>query len=368
MQLAPFLLDQWLEAHQHGPGIDYDMASSIGPIWTLREVLGDDIERLLDLRLVYAPARGSDPLREQVAAFHGVSPEAVQITTGAAEALLILFHRAAGPGANIVLPFPCFPAFEEVPRSLGVEVRRYHLRPEQGFAVDADEIARAIDDRTRLVLLNTPHNPTGAVSRWSEIEALHDLCARRGVQLVVDEVYHPIFYGEPVPSAATLPHATVIHDFSKALCLSGLRLGWMIDHDALRRAEYLNARCYFTIANSPLTELVGEVAMRRRDELLGRVRSIAAANRAALAAFVDRHAAIVELSPPDGGLTAFPALRSGASARPLCEAAADRGVLLAPGDCFGMPSHFRVGFGATGDRFTDGLARLSEVIASRPPT
>jgi aspartate/methionine/tyrosine aminotransferase len=367
MQLAPFLLDQWLEAHKHGPGIDYDMASSIGPTWTLREVLGDDIERLLDLRLVYAPAQGSYALREQVAAFHGVSPEAVQITTGAAEALLILFHRAAGPGANFVLPFPGFPTFEEVPRSLGVEVRRYHLRPEHSFAVDPDEIAGAIDDRTRLVLLNTPHNPTGAVSRWPEIEALHDLCARRGVQLVVDEVYHPIFHGEPVPSAAPLPHATVIHDLSKALCLSGLRLGWMIDHDADRRAEYLNARCYFTIASSPLTELVGELAMRRRDELLGRVRSIAAASRAALVAFVASHASMVDMAPPDGGLTAFPALRSGASARPLCEAAADRGVLLAPGDCFGMPSHFRIGLGATGERFADGLARLSEVMASRPP-
>ncbi len=368
MQLAPFLLDQWLDSYQHGAGIDHDLASSIGPIWSLRELLGgDDLDRLLDQRLVYAPARGSDGLREQVAAFHGVSPDTVLITTGAAEALLILFHRAAEPGANVVLPFPGFPPFEELPRSLGLEVRRYHLRPERGFALDPDEIAAAIDDRTRLVVLNTPHNPTGAVSRWSEIAALHDLCAGRGVQLVVDEVYHPVFLGEPVPTAAPLPHATVIHDMSKALCLSGLRLGWMIDHDAERRARYLDARCYFTIASSPISELVGEAALRRRDELLGRVRKAAAANAGALAAFAARHAEVIDLVPPAGGLTAFPALRSGASARPLCLAAAERGVLLAPGDCFGMPSHFRVGFGASGERFADGLARLAEVIASRPP-
>ncbi len=365
MQLAPFQLDLWLDAWKHGGQIEYDLASSTGPTWTLREVLGGQVERLLDLQVLYAPAQGTAALRAEIAAFHGVDSDAVQVTTGAAEALLILFHRVAEPGANVVIPFPGFPAFEAVPRSLGLEVRHYQLRPERGFAVDMDEIARAMDDRTRLVLLNSPHNPTGAVTAWSDIVALHDRCASRGVQLVVDEVYHPIFFGEPAPSAASLPRATVIHDSSKALCLSGLRLGWIVDHDPGRRAEYLNARSFFTVSNSPVTELIGAIALRRREEILGRARSLAAANREKLTAFAAEHAAIFDYVPPDGGMTAFPVMRSGADARPLCEAAARRGVLLAPGDCFGMPAHFRVGFGSTGERFGEGLARLTEVIASR---
>ena len=364
MELAPFELDHWLDAWKYGGQIEYDLASSTGPTWTLREVLGDEVDALLDLEVLYAPAQGAAELRAEVAAFHGVSADAVQVTSGASEGLLILFHRVAAPGANVLVPFPGFPPFEVVPRSLGLEVRRYQLRPERGFAVDLDEIARAMDDRTRLVLLNSPHNPTGSVTPWSDIVALDEMCAARGVQLVVDEVYHPIFFGEAAPSAARLPNATVIHDMSKALCLSGLRLGWIVDHDPARRAEYTNARCYFTISNSPVTEHIGTAALRRRDAILGRVRAVASANRAELSAFADKHAAFLSCQLPEGGLTAFPLLRSGADARPLCEAAARRGVLLAPGDCFGMPSHFRIGFGSSGERFAEGLARLDEVLAS----
>lgn len=366
MKLAPFALDLWLDAWKHGAAqhsIEWDLGSSTGPVWTLRELIGDEVDRLLDMPLLYAPARGTEPLREEVAAFHDVSPDAVQITTGSSEALLILFHRAAEPGANVVLPFPGFPSFEELPRSLGAEVRRYQVRA--GRAFDLDEIAALIDDRTGLVLINTPHNPTGAVASWRDLVALHDLCVSRGVRLVVDEVYHPIFFGEPVPSASRLPHATVIHDFSKALCLSGLRLGWVVDHDPGRRTEMVNARSYFTISNSPITELIGAMALRRRERLLERARAIAGANRDKLTAFVDQHSGVIDMTPPEGGLTAFPALRSGADARPLCQAAAERGVLLAPGDCFEMPSHFRVGYGAAGERFGDALARLGEVLRSR---
>ncbi len=366
MKLAPFALDLWLDGWKHGKreeSIEWDLGSSVGPVWTLRELVGDDVDRLLDMPILYAPARGTGALREEVAAFHGVDADAVQITTGSSEGLLILFHRAAEPGANVVLPFPGFPAFEALPRSLGVEVRRYQVRPERAF--DHDEIAGAIDDRTRLVLVNTPHNPTGAVTSWSDLVALHELCASRGVRLVVDEVYHPIIFGEPVPSASRLPHATVIHDLSKALCLSGLRLGWIIDHDADRRADHVNARSYFTISNSPMTELIGALAMRRRDKLLARARAVASANRDKLTAFAEKHAGLLALTPPQGGFTAFPALGSGANTRPLCQAAAERGVLLAPGDCFEMPSHFRIAYGATGERFGDGLARLSEVLSAR---
>src|SRR5262245_42469640 len=118
MQLAPFQLDLWIDRWQHESGIEYDLASSYGPPWTVRELLGDDVDELLDLSVLYAPNRGTAPLRAEIAAFHGVSPDSVQITSGASEALLILFHRAAEPGANVVVPFPGFPPTEVVPRSL----------------------------------------------------------------------------------------------------------------------------------------------------------------------------------------------------------------------------------------------------------
>ena len=99
MRLPPFQLDLWLDRWKHGGEIEYDLASSTGPTWTLREALGDRVDELLDLEVLYAPGRGTGALRGEVAAFHGVSPDSVQITNGSSEALLILFHRVAERGS-----------------------------------------------------------------------------------------------------------------------------------------------------------------------------------------------------------------------------------------------------------------------------
>src|SRR5712692_63061 len=295
MKLSPFLLDQWLDQkHSADPPIEYDMASSTGPVWTLRELLaladGDEQERLFDTTLSYTSPAGSAELREAIAALQGVDPSEVQVVTGAAEALLMLFYLAAEPDANLVLPWPGFPTNAALPESLGIEIRYYTLRPENQFRIDLDEIRTLVDRNTRLVLVNSPHNPTGAVLSDREMEGLHDFCASRGVQFVSDEVYHPIYHGAELRSAARLPHATVLSDFSKALCLSGLRVGWMVEHDAERRERYMNARSYFTVTNTALRERLATVAVQNRETIYGRARRIAAGNIKLLDRLLGDHA------------------------------------------------------------------------------
>ena len=169
------------------PPIEYDLGSSTGPVWTLRELLAlesADERELLDTALSYTSPRGSMELREEIARMQGLDAEHVQIVTGAAEALLSLFYLAAEPGANVVLPDPAFPANTVLADSLGIEVRRYHLRAENGFAIDHDEVRGLVDANTRFLLVNSPHNPTGAVIGEKEMEGLHDFCAERGVGFV----------------------------------------------------------------------------------------------------------------------------------------------------------------------------------------
>lgn len=340
------------------------MGSSTGPLWTLRELLslGGDVEELLDTKLFYTPPAGSAELRDELARMEGVEPEHVVVMTGAAEALLILFHLAAEPGANVVLPSPGFPANEAVAQSLGLEIRRYTLRTAESFRIDLDEIRNLVDSATKIVLVNSPHNPTGAVLSEPEMEALHNFCAERGVQFVSDEVYHPIYHGPVLRSAARLPHATVLGDFSKALCLSGLRIGWMIERDARRREQCLNARSYFTVSSTALGERLAAFAARYREVLYGRARRIAQTNLGLLDALFSEHAGLLRWVRPAGGMTAFPWLASGSSARGFCQSLAQHGVLMAPGDCFGMPAHFRLGFAASGDRFSQGIERFAAFL------
>ncbi|HEX2716003.1 MAG TPA: aminotransferase class I/II-fold pyridoxal phosphate-dependent enzyme [Candidatus Acidoferrales bacterium] len=367
MEFATFLLDEWLGKHRFAdPPVEYDLASSTGPAWTLRELMelasAEERERILDANVGYTPAAGTPALREAIAEMQGVQPDEVQVTTGAAEALLVLFSLAAEPGANVVVPSPGFPPFEEVPRALGLEVRRYSLRRENGYCLEPEAIRALTDVRTKLVLVNSPHNPTGATSGDAEMESLDDFLAGRGIQFVVDEVYHPIYYGPTTASAARLPHATVVNDFSKALCLAGLRTGWLVERDRRRMASYREARSYFTVSNTSMGEALAAVAVRQREKILARARQISAANLTRLDGFFAEFSDLFGWVRPRGGMTAFPWLISGENSRAFCEEAARGGVLLAPGDCFGVPAHFRVGFAASGERFPEGLERLADVV------
>jgi aspartate/methionine/tyrosine aminotransferase len=368
MQIAPFLLDRWLSEHQFAsPPIEFDLAASTGPRWTWGELLSQlapgVVEGLRDAGVSYGPAAGSLALREAIAEMAGVSPGEVVAVTGASEALWLVLVVAAEPGANVVLPHPGYPAFDELARYLALEVRHYRLAPAAQYAVDVDELASRLDDRTAVVIVNTPHNPTGAVVGAELLAQLRDLASYHGAQLVVDEVYHPIYHGPPTPSAATLPGATTVGDLSKALCLAGLRTGWIIEHDRTRFEQYVDARSFLTISNSPIDEALAAAAIRSRDRILARAQAVSAQNLATLESFVGEHTELLGWVRPAGGLTAFPWLRSGADSRPLCVDAAAAGVLVAPGDCFAMPSHLRIGFGAAEHGFAEAAARLGEVLA-----
>jgi aspartate/methionine/tyrosine aminotransferase len=372
MKLPPFLLDQWLAAHEFAdPPIRYNLAASTGPQWTLAELLAlepdggraarADIEAR---RLSYAPPAGSLALRERIAGFQGVSSDDVIVMTGASEALMALLCHVAQPGAAIVLPQPCYPALPVLARAWGMRVETYALDAAQGFTQSAEAVLASVTPDTKLVFVNTPHNPTGSVMAASEQRRLAAELAARGIPLVVDEVYHPLYFAGDVPTAAGMPNAIVLGDFAKALSIPGLRIGWLIDRDPRRREALIDARSYFTISGSPLTEAIGALALAHASTVLQRLRSVAASNLALLADFLREHRERFDFTPPAGGTTCFPRLRDGRDSRPLCERLARAGVLVAPGDCFEAPAHLRIGFGAQPHGYGEALELFSRVLAA----
>jgi aspartate/methionine/tyrosine aminotransferase len=366
VQLKPFLLDVWLDQYEHD--IEFNLAASTGPTWTVDEILAladeETRRRFLHHKLVYGRPAGAHGLREAVAEMQGVPAETVQIVTGASEALLALMWLAAEPGANVILPRPGFTTFSALPESLGLETRYYRVRRENDFAIDREEIERLADGNTKLILINSPHNPTGASVPDQDLEDLHDFAAGRGIQLVSDEVYHPIYHGRPSQSAARLPHATVISDLSKAFSIAGVRTGWMIEPDARRRQQYWTARAYFSISNTSTGEILSEIAVRHRATVLGRAQQIASRNLERLERFMQAHREILGWVRPAGGMTAFPWLLAGGNDYEFCQAAVEHGILLAPGQCFDVPGHFRLGFAAAGDDFPQALERLADFVKS----
>jgi aspartate/methionine/tyrosine aminotransferase len=367
VHLPPFALDHWLSAHDFAtPPIDYNLASSTGPRWSVTQIaaLGDTPLDLDDIVLSYAPPQGSAPLRDAIAAFHGTDADHVVATTGSSEALSILFCLAARPGANIVLPDPGYPAYDAVAQAWGLASRAYRLDRADGFAQRADAILAQVDSNTRLVILNTPHNPTGTVMPRAGIAALAAALADRSIPLLVDEVYHPLYFGAPQASAAGIPNVIVTSDLSKALSLPGLRTGWLIDADAARRARIVDARSYFTISASPLLERLATHALTHSRAILDRLEAVAGANIALLDDLIAGSRGRLAWVRPDGGTTAFPWLSDGRDSRPFCEALASAGVLLAPGDCFGHPAHMRLGFAQQADGFDVAVGRIADALAA----
>src|SRR5688572_10468307 len=378
MKVPPFKLDAWLAAHEFAtPPIRYNLASSTGPLWTLDELLalggGTNVG---EVKLSYAPPQGSKLLRERIASLQGVDPDHVLIMTGASEALIALTCLFAAPGASIVLPKPAYPAVPVLAKAWGLEVREYALRPDYGFSQTAESVLTAVDASTRAVFVNTPHNPTGSVMPVNEQRKLAELLAARGIPLIVDEVYHPLYHSGECASASRIPNTIVLGDFAKAMSIPGLRIGWLVDADAARREALLDLRSYFTISGSPLTEAVGAHALAHADQILARLRSVSQANPSLaslssvsqatlpfLTMFMHEQPGALGWPPPAGGTTCFPWLRDGRDARPLCEALAKAGVLEATGHCFDMPAHMRIGVGAVASGYQDALDVFRAVLA-----
>ena len=366
MQLPPFLLEHWFARYEHAtPPIRFNLGASTGPRWTLGELLALEdgfAETLDELRMTYASSAGGRALREAIAGHTETDPESVVVTTGASEAVSILFCLAAEPGANVVLPSPAFSSFGAIANAWGLAVKTYDLRRDDGFRFSAARVLDAVDDRTALVLANTPHNPSGTVIPRAEIETLADRLEARGIPLVVDEVYHPVYFGTPAASASGIGNVIIVGDMSKALSLPGLRTGWIVDADAERRARALDARGYFTVSGSPLLEAIAAHALRHRETVLARSRAVAGRNLTALTTLIERHHDVLHWVPPQGGTIAFPWFVDGRDSRGFCTALAADGVLIVPGECFYAPEHVRIGFGAEADGFAEALSIMSRAL------
>jgi aspartate/methionine/tyrosine aminotransferase len=182
------------------------------------------------------------------------------------------------------------------------------------------------------------------------------------VPLVLDEVFHRLYFGPEQPSAATTPGVVVVGDMSKCLSLPGLRVGWIIDADAKRREQIIEARDHFSLSSSPLMEAFAALALREHPRLLAKLTHGASANLSSLERFLQSFQDRFSWIKPEGGTLAFPWLTDGSDTTSLCTAWAKAGVLTAPGSSYGMPRHIRIGFGFAQPRdFNEALGLMAKL-------
>lgn len=344
------------------------------PLADLLELADDDARRRWDsLTLGYTESRGLPALREAIAAtYEQLTADDVLCCAGAEEALYLAMQVLLSPGDHAVVITPNYQSAETVPMSV-CEVTGVPLRPERGWALDLDELRAALRPNTRLVSVNFPNNPTGAVPDQDTWRALAVLCDERGITLFSDEVYRGLEQppGTALPQAADLsPGALSLNVMSKAYGLPGLRIGWIAcrDRELLRRLE--RAKDYTTICNSAPSEILALIALRAREQVLGRTRAVVAANLPVFAEFFARFPHLFEWAPPQGGCVCFPRYLGADGVEAMCaDLVRDEGVLLLPASIYAsaltpVPAdRFRVGVGRSGPQ--EGLERWAAWLTRR---
>ena len=321
------------------------------------------------LSLGYTEATGHPRLRAEIAALYETAgAEDVLVFAGAEEGIFVFMNVVLRPGDHVVATWPAYQSLYEVARAVGAEVELVPLDPASGWALDPEEVRRRVRPTTRALVVNFPHNPTGALPDEAAFRRLVEIAEEAGAYLFSDEVYRFLEQdaADRLPAAADASARGVsLGVMSKSFALAGLRIGWIAarDRDLLRRLSAF--KDYTTICSSAPSEILALIALRAREEVLRRSRGIVSDNLALLDAFFARWEGVFDWVRPRAGSTAFPRLLADepieAFARDLVER---EGVLLLPGECFGYPgNHFRLGLGRSD--LPTALERLERFAAAR---
>jgi aspartate/methionine/tyrosine aminotransferase len=351
MKIAPFKLERYFARYEFkAPWL---MCSSDCESLSLQELLAlepGSAEALQQLWLGYTESQGSPRLRAEIAGlYEGITHEQVLVHAGAEEAIFNAMNVILEPGDHVVVHSPCYQSLAEVALSIGCQVSSWQGDPTRGWALDLDDLRRLLTPKTRLVVLNTPHNPTGWLMPRDEFQELASLADAHGFRVFSDEVYRLLEFdpAERLPAMCELAERGIsLGVMSKSFGMAGLRIGWLATRDRALYDQLAAFKDYTSICNSAPSEFLAEVALRQRDQILQRNLGIIRGNLELLGGFFARFPERFTWQPPLAGPIAFPAYLGGAVDEYCQRLVEEAGVLLLPGTLYKEGSrHFRIGFG-----------------------
>jgi aspartate/methionine/tyrosine aminotransferase len=349
--------------------VRYDLAeSTCAPLrWSDLAEPGE----LADLLLDYGTSAGDAQLRSLIAGEAGVEAGQVLVTVGASQALFLLAQDRCAPGDQVVMASPCFPPARTVPEGLGARVDLLKLSFDDGYRLPLDALADLLTERTRLVSVASPQNPSGVRFTAAEMDGLLGVVGQHAPEAVVlvDETYRESVYGSaqvPASAAAMSPRVVTCSSLSKAHGAPGLRLGWLTSTDAALYERLRNAKFLTTVACSTADEFAATRLLHHRGEILATQAARLGHALAELEEWLGGQP--LDWLRPDGGALCVVRLRreefGDAAVTAFHAGLGEYGVRVAPGSWFGEDDRlFRVGFGHLGPGdFRAALDRLGQAL------
>jgi aspartate/methionine/tyrosine aminotransferase len=331
--------------------------------------LGDQ-QQIAKLSLGYSPIAGSEPLRQAIATLHqqslptSVNPltaDNVTVFCGAQEALFCTFNSLLSVGDEVIALTPHYPSLVDIPQQLGATVKTVELHYEQQWQFTLEDVKALISNKTRILMLNSPHNPTGAVIPAQLVKELIILARQHGIYIVSDEVSvwsdfakkniaHPILSYEKTIAIGVM---------SKSFGLPGVRIGWVVAHDKQRLQRLRDIRGYLSICGSSTDEYLATVALKNYKTILSRNNQIIKSNVEQFSQFIAQSDGRFEWVVPQGGILTIVKSNLDIPIYQLAEKLAmQKRLLILPGDLFGLNgNYFRLGFGRSD--FSQALEQFS---------
>jgi aspartate/methionine/tyrosine aminotransferase len=358
--LAPYLL--WAKSRHPAP---IDLAGS-----NLLHCDFDDLPGAREALELWIPNdNGYPPLVDAIATHYGVSANQVATAAGCSGANFVAIAALVGPGDDVLVEQPTYDPLIGACRLMGASVRRFARRFESGFAIDLDDLRAAVTDRTKLIILTSPHNPSGIPADRQTLLSIGEIANRVGAHVLVDQVYLDAANTIRQPHDRWIAAAELDGPFlttsslTKSYGLAGLRCGWTVAPVAV--AERLRrTRDVVDNAGSAPAERLGALALSHKHHLIARAKALLSANVDRMRRFLADHSTLEVASTPAASVT-FPRIKGVADAGPFVARLLEHhGVAVAPGAFFDAPAHFRISLAGKTENLERGLVKLSDALRS----
>lgn len=370
MKIAPFLVEEWMNEYE--VGAKYNIAETCVDSISLDELFelsGEDKEQFLKdfcaKRLTYGDITGIPEFKQGIAKLYmSVGEDDIVITHGAAGANHHVFYSLINPGDRVISIMPTYQQLYSIPESFGADLHLIHLTKDNGFLPDLEQLEKLAVKGTKLICINNPNNPTGALIRREMLEKIIEIARGCGAYLLCDEVYrHLTQNDEWQDSVADLYEKGIsVSSMSKVFSLAGLRLGWIASRDKEFVASCFSHRDYNHISCGLFDESVAAIALRNSEKIIERNRRIVRENLSVLDNWVNSEP-LVEYVKPQAGTTALVYYKLDIPSYEFCKDMYYKtGAFVTPGECFEQPKSMRIGYACDKGTLQAGLKAVSEYL------
>ena len=370
MKIRPFAVEEWMNAWE--TGAKYNIAETCVDSISLNELFeisGEDkrvfLEDFCKQRLTYGDVEGSPQFKEGVCKLYKtITPAEIVPTHGATGANHHVFYSLISPGERVISIRPTYQQLYSIPESYGADVQMIDLKKENGYLPDIEELRRLATPETKMICINNPNNPTGALMDTEILKEIVEIARSVDAYILCDEVYRHLTQDDEwcVSIVDLYEKGISVSSMSKVFSLAGLRLGWIATHDKSVIRSCLSHRDYNLISCGMFDEKIAALALEHSEKILERNRKIIKDNLAILDKWVNEEE-YVSYVKPQAGTTALVYYNFPIDSYAFCEEMYKQtGAFVTPGDCFEQPHSMRIGYACDTKTLKSGLRAVSEYI------